>query len=361
MSQILIIANTFSVSILFRSSLLRKLGRAGKLKGVYSMRRDYSSLQGLKTTCFYPAPDERPLSCLFRLLRDPKLEILHSFTHLGNVIAIFGALVFRKKAVLTVTGMGRSFNYPGVVGLICRNGIRAFYFVAQFSADAIIVQNQDDYNELHGRTLLPYRLRLMKTAGSGIPLDYFHQVVPSQALKSSKTKVGFFSRALKQKGVEEFYLLAKKFAGSDEFIFVHVGHPGTGKFSPIKIKDTARNFNVEYRASVLDLRAWLLAVDIVVIPSSYREGLSRLLIEAMLAGKVIVARDTTGVRDHLEDGINGFVYYSEKELFATFDKSVCAIGSSVHQNAQSYARCYFDVDKVDSVYFDAYRITSEKS
>ena len=47
-------------------------------------------------------------------------------------------------------------------------------------------------------------------------------------------------------------------------------------------------------------------VDCVVLPS-YREGLSRVLLEAASMAKPIITTDVPGCRDIVEDGINGYL------------------------------------------------------
>ncbi|EIQ0745043.1 glycosyltransferase, partial [Escherichia coli] len=48
-------------------------------------------------------------------------------------------------------------------------------------------------------------------------------------------------------------------------------------------------------------------VDCVVLPSFYREGIPKSLLEAAAMGKPIIASDNIGCRDVVEDGINGFL------------------------------------------------------
>ena len=47
--------------------------------------------------------------------------------------------------------------------------------------------------------------------------------------------------------------------------------------------------------------------DIFVFPSYYREGVPRVLLEAMALKKPIVTTDSVGCREAVDDGINGFL------------------------------------------------------
>ena len=290
-------------------------------------------------------------------LRTSKTFIFHGFTHTSNFIGVLAALfsLGQIPVICTITGMGRAFSYGGVAGSIIRNSIRLLYFFAQFFVRVIIVQNKDDYLEVRRLLISPSRCIVLKTAGSGIPTDYFRGVKPKSSLNSKKITVGFFSRALPQKGVWSFFELAAAHLASDHLQFIQVGLPGVGELGVESISLVAERNNVSYLGHASDLRPWLLATDVVVIPSDYREGVSRLLIESMLAGKVVIAKKTTGVSDHLEDGVNGFVYASDSDLLSVFERALSALSSPIPENAKRYAEKYFDVALVNKVYFAAYR------
>lgn len=356
MNQIVLLANTFSVTMVFRRSLVARLQRADRLRGIFSLRRDYQSLDLNEIEFFYPKKSQSVWSGWFFLMRDPSVRVVHSFTHSANLLAVLSAIVFRKKVVLTVTGMGLAFGYEGVKGFIMRSLIRTFYYFAQFFSSATIVQNQDDFLEINRLLHKGFKSRLFVTAGSGIPLNYFEGIRSANLSKSTGVVVGFFSRALEQKGVSSYYALAREFVSDYELTFVHVGHTGTGRFDATTIVETASASNVLYLGSTLDLRPRLLAVDLVILPSKYREGLSRICIEAMLAGKIVIARETSGVRDHISNGVNGFLYHSESDLSDVFRRALLALGGPMHERARAYARENFDVESVDATYLKAYAL-----
>ena len=48
-------------------------------------------------------------------------------------------------------------------------------------------------------------------------------------------------------------------------------------------------------------------IDLLVLPSSFGEGLSRVILEAMAAGKPVIATDVGGNKEAVIDGVNGRV------------------------------------------------------
>jgi len=67
---------------------------------------------------------------------------------------------------------------------------------------------------------------------------------------------------------------------------------------------------VNYLGESDDVKSIISKYDCIVLPS-YREGLSRVLLEAASMAKPIITTNVPGCRDVVEDGINGFL--CEKE------------------------------------------------
>jgi glycosyltransferase involved in cell wall biosynthesis len=53
-------------------------------------------------------------------------------------------------------------------------------------------------------------------------------------------------------------------------------------------------------------RRWLAAADLCVLPSM-REGLPRVVVQYVAAGKPVVVTELEGIEEIVEDGVNGYV------------------------------------------------------
>ena len=82
---------------------------------------------------------------------------------------------------------------------------------------------------------------------------------------------------------------------------------------------------VNYKGATDDVRPFIEQSDWIVLPS-YREGLSRVLLEAMAMAKPIITTDTPGCRETVVQGENGFIVPVKDDnlLFETMLKA-CAI------------------------------------
>ena len=64
---------------------------------------------------------------------------------------------------------------------------------------------------------------------------------------------------------------------------------------------------VRYLGVSNDVRAEITMADCIVLPSYYREGVPRSLLEAAAMGRPIITTDAVGCREVVKDGVNGFL------------------------------------------------------
>ncbi len=81
---------------------------------------------------------------------------------------------------------------------------------------------------------------------------------------------------------------------------MHVGPAETDQSDAISAEEmTLAEKNVSFMGATQDIRPYLAASDIVVLPS-YREGIPRVAMEASAAGLPVVAYDVRGVREVID-------------------------------------------------------------
>lgn len=64
---------------------------------------------------------------------------------------------------------------------------------------------------------------------------------------------------------------------------------------------------VEMLAETRDVRPCLASAHVFVLPSYYREGLPRTILEALATGRPVITTDMPGCREPIEQGRNGFL------------------------------------------------------
>lgn len=262
---------------------------------------------------------------LFLLVKAERPDVVHSFTHKP---AIFGSIAAWLAGVrnthVTITGLGNVFVHDDWKTKVVRRLLLIQYKIAMKCVDTVFFQNPDD-KELFVRGKVVPDSKAVLTAGSGLDLSEFPapsdaEVTAARARLGSELGVDLLSRrvvifparGVPEKGVFEFYeagrLLSDLFPG--KFVFVHLGlidAVGVPRLSKEGLPRYADQCKVRYLGFKDDIQAYMRAADVVALPSKYREGIPRSLIEALGLGKVVVTTDMPGCREIVLGGWNGYL------------------------------------------------------
>jgi glycosyltransferase involved in cell wall biosynthesis len=119
------------------------------------------------------------------------------------------------------------------------------------------------------------------------------------------------SRMLWDKGVGEFVEAARMIGARGVHArFALVGDTDAGNPSAVS-REQLRKWRdegvVEWWGWRRDIQTVLGQSHLVCLPSSYGEGIPRVLIEAAACGRPLVATDAPGCREIVRDGLNGFL------------------------------------------------------
>jgi glycosyltransferase involved in cell wall biosynthesis len=118
------------------------------------------------------------------------------------------------------------------------------------------------------------------------------------------------ARLLRQKGVFEFIEAARSLRlqyPKARFRILGPFDPSPLAIPRKEVDRWAADGVVDYLGETLDVRPYLAACTVFVLPSYYREGIPRSIMEAMATGRAIITADTPGCRDTVVENENGFV------------------------------------------------------
>jgi glycosyltransferase involved in cell wall biosynthesis len=124
-------------------------------------------------------------------------------------------------------------------------------------------------------------------------------------------RVILIARMIREKGVGDFVeaarvLRAKKIQA--EFLLVGAPDPGNpNTVTEAELRDWEAAGLVRWLGARKDIACLLRDAHIACQPSSYREGLPKSALEAMAAGKPLVATNVPGCREAVVDGKTGFL------------------------------------------------------
>ncbi|MBD9470264.1 glycosyltransferase family 4 protein [Pseudoxanthomonas sp. PXM01] len=257
-----------------------------------------------------PLREAGTLANLVSLLRDERPDLLHSFT---LKCAVYGALAARAAKVPAyvnaVTGLGYVFASQRAKARALRPVVSTLMRLALGSERSrVILQNPDDAQAFHSLRLAPpQHIRMIRS--SGVDIARFNADGRGSRGEGA-LRVLLAARLLKEKGVQEFVdASAQLRAEGRDIHFLLAGMPDEGNPSSVTRSDVeawqAQGL-VRWLGHVDDMPALLRDVDVMALPSYYREGVPKSLIEAAACSIALVTTDLPGCREVVtRDGHDG--------------------------------------------------------
>lgn len=237
-----------------------------------------------------------------------ELSALRPVAYFGFTIKpnIYGALAARitgVPAINTVTGIGTALLSKGLVWAIAER----LYRLAFRHSHTVLFENRSDLDFMVERNIVTHgQARLV--AGSGVDLEKFKPDVSSSSTAEGPRTFLFIGRLIAHKGVREFIEAARILKGKmpdTRFELLGGLDPGNPtSVSQSELQSWIDEGVVEHLGEREDIRPPIRAATAVVL-SSYREGMSRALLEGAAMGKPLVGTDVPGSRELVEEGVTG--------------------------------------------------------
>lgn len=319
--KLIFFANTEWYLFNFRLALAKHLREQGMEVVMVSPSGPYGKKLESEGFRWIPVPMARrslnPLReawLLWRLIRVYQIEkpdIAHHFTIKCVVYGGIAARIVGVRGIVgAVAGMGYVFASQQALARILRPLVRMLMRVALGGRYCrLILQNSDDRDALVSSEIVdPSRVRLIP--GSGVNTTRFTPVTLGKEAHRTR-KVLLAARLLWEKGIAEYVATAKQLKRDGiEVEFLLAGEPDAGNPNSVQaeqVDEWREEQLITPLGHVDDMADLLREIDVMVLPSFYREGVPRSLIEAAAAGLPIITTDTPGCRDVVEDGVNGFL------------------------------------------------------
>ena len=357
MKKILLLCVTSQNVITFRAELIKSLKEKGNSVSVVVFDEEYKEEIVKLGVDFYCVKENNrgvnPLKILSlkrkykKLIRQIAPNVVFSFMLKPNTFGVMAAKAMGIKNIYSmVEGAGDVFIRNSLKWKIIRFAVCCLYRKAFKSSKKVFFLNNDDKAEFIERKLVK-ESQCEIVHGIGVNLEKF----AFKPVKNDKTFL-MLARMLESKGVFEYCKCARLVKQKyPDAVFNYLGAEGTVKISDIQ--EYIDDGSINYLGTTRDVRPYLEDCLLLLLLSSYREGLPMSIMEAESVGRAIITTDNVGCRDTVIDGYNGFLV-AQKDYEAMAERCIWAIENfeqvkEMCANARKFAEERFDSKKINEI------------
>ncbi len=305
-----------------------------------------------------PLADLRTLAWIMRLLRRERPDLVLAYTQKPIIYAgIASRIVGRTRFFAMVSGLGHAFEEGAARWL--RLLVAVLYRRALARAEGVFVFNADDRDEMLRHRMISPTVPVTRVPGSGVDLVHYDaKPVPTGPLRFL-----MIARLLRSKGLFEYVEAARRIRRLHPDVrFALLGplDPSPAGIERAQLRSWQREGAIEYLGEARDVRPHLAAASVFVLPSWYREGLPRTILEAMSTGRAVITTDMPGCREPIEQGVNGYVI-APRDADALEDALMRfvndpALAAAMGARARETVKASFAVELVSDILLSTMRV-----
>lgn len=226
-----------------------------------------------------------------------------AFTIKPNIYCSIAVLFTKTKMINNITGLGSSIIkdnfFSKIIFLVYKITLRGSY--------KVIFQNNEDKNLFINKNITNKNNSVL-IPGSGIDMNKFNNKIN---LHSEIFRFIFIGRLIRDKGILEFIeaaeIVQRQTKKKVEFLVVGAyDNENPNKVNYNYFKKFVNKGVIKYLGFEDNPLPIIDKCNCVVLPS-YREGLSRSLLESMALGKPIITSNVPGCEELVRNNSNGFL------------------------------------------------------
>ncbi len=251
-----------------------------------------------------PFTDLKTIYEFYRVYKKIKPDIVLHYTAKPSIYGTIACHQLNIKTINNIAGLGTLFVKQNFITKIAKK----LYKDSQKNATKIFFQNRDDLKMFTDEKLVNAS-KCDVLPGSGVDTQKF---MPMEQKEDNTFRFLLISRMLWDKGIGEYVQSAKNIKKIYKNIeFQLVGFLDTENSASAVSKEQMKEWTdegyVNYLGSSDNIQEVVAKADCVVLPSFYREGTPRVLLEGASMAKPIITTDNVGCRDVVDHGVNGYI------------------------------------------------------
>jgi glycosyltransferase involved in cell wall biosynthesis len=332
----------------------------GKYSGLLGKEFSFFAVKDLDRKGTNPIKDLKLFFEYFLLFRKLKPDLVINFTIKPSVYGSISAGLLGIPSISVITGLGYTFIRESWLTKL----VKFLYWMAFRLNRAVVFLNSEDLNTL--RNISKEKSFLIES--EGIDIKHFDSTLCKEAKKNEFTFL-FVGRLLKDKGIYELIKVFERLKKENPNVkLVIVGSPDEGNPNSIQreeLEKWVKEGLIEWYSFQEDVRLFYCMADCVVLPS-YREGVPRVLLEAMAIERPIITTDAPGCKNVCVDGVNGFLvkpkdveslYLAMKRMVELRDEKLKEFGKAGKRLAEEK----YSVEKIVGEYINLIEAVLSKS
>lgn len=232
-----------------------------------------------------------------------KPDLVIHYTHKPNIYGGIAAKMTGVKSIAVVTGLGYAFINNGWLSKLT-SGL--YKLTHKYHVNTIF-ENDDDLEYFKQNDLVSSNKGI---AINGCGVDTNVYVPFPNGHRKEKIIFTFIGRLLYDKGIVEFVDAARDLTpllpNAEFWIIGELDHGNPSMIEESSLLTWIDEGFITYHGFVKDVKPLIAKSDCIVLPS-YREGMPRIVLEAMSMAKPVITTRTAGCRQTVEEGENGLL------------------------------------------------------
>lgn len=260
-------------------------------------------LKNLNRNNTNPLKDLQLIMELKRIYNEIRPDVILHYTHKPNIYGGIAAKLNKIKSIAVVTGLGYAFIHKGWLNTFTK---KLYSLVGKYHSK-IIFENQDDLKYFIEEKLIRAD-KGIAIKGCGVDTAIYLPYLNGK--KEEKVYFTFLGRLLYDKGIVEFVEAARQIKSEIKDVeFWVLGELDAENPSRVEKKELLgwiEDGIIVYQGFQKDVRPYIAKSDCIVLPS-YREGMPRIILEAMSMAKPVITTRTAGCRETVIENISGYL------------------------------------------------------
>jgi len=353
MAKVLILGAYEPDLVNFRGDLMKQMVYYGHEVFASVPRASNSTLQKLKKigvnykdidierTKISPIRDLLTLRKIEHLIESVRPEIMLSYSIKP---VIFGSIAASRVGVdhifALIEGLGYVFADSSIKSRFLGMISITLYKRSLSLCDKVFLLNKDDKSLFINKNIIEEEKTILIN-GIGVDLNFYY---PATFPKNITFLLA--ARLIKDKGIREYVkaarILKNKYPNV-RFLMAGSIDENPNAIRKNELSEWFKSGAIEYKGFVPDIRTIMVDASIYVLPSYYREGIPRSIMEAMSMGRPIITTHSTGCKETVEQCVNGLkvpvkdvdALVEAMEYYIKFPKQITNMGKESRRIAEN--------------------------